>query len=470
VSGGEAPALRVLVVDDDPMMTGIMEKHLRRLGYEADVAHGGAEALAKIDSGLRPDVLVSDVRMPGMDGRALMAEARRRLPELRVILMTAFGAVSDAVEAMREGAYWYLTKPFKVEEAAVILARAASEMALTRRVEQLERRLRRDAGPERFLGRSPAAVRVRSELALASSARTSVLLTGRTGTGKELAARIIHAGSSRAGEGFVPVNCSAIPEALFESELFGHRRGAFTGALEDAPGLAEAADGGTLFLDEVGDLPASQQPKLLRLLEEGELRRVGDRTTRKVDVRVIAATNRPLATMLGGGTFRDDLYYRLSALIIDLPELAERPEDIPEIAEALAVEAARVAGVRPRPFTPRAIVRLTQYRWPGNVRELRNVVERALLRARDVAIDEEDLVFHSPANGVVEMAARVTEEIAPLPSIDDVERDHIARVLVETGWNRSRAAAILGIDRRTLFTKVARYGLVAPKSRRDRSV
>ncbi len=452
---------RVLVVDDDRKLIEILVKHLTRLGYEVDQALGGGEALAQLDAGRRPDVVLSDVRMPGLDGRSLLAELRRRSPGTRVVLMTAFGAVSDAVEAMHEGAFWYLTKPFKVEEAALVIRRAASEAIMGRRIEQLERTLREEYRPERYLGRSERAEAVRRDLARAAELRTAVLLQGETGTGKELVARILHAASSRASGAFVPVNCSAIPEALFESELFGHKRGSFTGATQDSRGLAEEADGGVLFLDEIGDLPLNQQPKLLRLLEESEIRRVGDRAGRKVDVRVVAATHQPLEEMVKEGRFRADLFYRLSSLVIRLPSLAERVEDVPLIAESLLVDCARSAGVRAKGFTQAALERLSSHRWPGNVRELRNAIEQALFRARGPTIDADD-VPDWVGGGAAVPAAVGRPGPGPLATLDEVERAHVEQVLQSTQWNRSLAAQILGIDRRTLFTRIQRYGLVGP--------
>ncbi len=455
--------LQVLVVDDDREMVDILGKHLRRMGYDVATALGGVEALSLIEQGLRADVLLADVRMPGMDGRTLMVEARRRLPELRVVFMTAFGAVADAVQAMQEGAYFYLTKPFKVDEAAVILRRAAAEVCLGRRLERLEQTLRTEYSPLRFLGRSALAQKVRSELTRAAELKTPVLIVGRTGTGKELAARIVHSSSRRAQGPFVPVNCSAIPEALFESELFGHKRGAFTGAVHDSPGLVEEATGGTLFLDELGDLPLTQQPKLLRLLEEGEVRRVGERAARRVDVRVIAATNQPLRAMLQSGDFREDLYYRLSALVVELPDLKDRLDDIPVLAEALLVSCARASGVRAKGFTAAALDRLAGHPWPGNVRELRNAIEQALFRSRGPVMDAGDLPpWLSGAGGSACGPGPGADETQTL---DEIEREHITRVLARTGWNRSQAAQALGIDRRTLFSRIQKYGLIAPKQR-----
>jgi two-component system, NtrC family, response regulator AtoC len=444
--------LRVLVVDDDPAMLGILDKHLTRLGHDTEVVGGAVAALGALERRPRPDVILSDVRMPGMDGRTLLAEVRALAPEVRVVLMTAFGEVRDALEAVREGAFWYLTKPFKVEEVAALLRNIAEQIGLGRTVQRLEREARREWPPERFLGRSERAQEVRARLVQAAALPSTVLLLGRSGTGKELAARILHHASPRAAAPFVAVNCAAIPETIFESEFFGHRRGAFTGADRDAPGLVEEAAGGTLFLDEVGELPLAQQPKLLRLLEEREYRRVGDRAAAIADVRVVAASNRSLEEMVAAGRFREDLFYRLNVLALRLPDLAARRGDIDLLAEAMLAEAARAAGLRARGFTAEAVAALRAHAWPGNVRELRNAVEQALFHACGPTIDVDDL----PASV---RGARVAADRPVARSLDDVEREHIRAVLLEVGGHRSRAAQILGIDRRTLFTKIQRYGL-----------
>jgi DNA-binding NtrC family response regulator len=449
--------LAVLVVEDDARLLEILTSHLTRLGYAVRGAGGAARALQLLDEA-PADVVVSDVRMPGMDGRTLLVRIRERFPATRVVLMTAFGTVDDAVEAMRAGAYTYVTKPFRVDQLAAVLRNAAREVALGREVEGLRRVVRGRWSAEALLGSSPAIAAARQAVREAAQVTATVLVTGRSGTGKELVARAIHYEGPRAAGPFVAVNCAAIPESLFESTLFGHRRGSFTGA-QDQVGLLEQSSGGTLFLDEVGEIPQSQQAKLLRVLQDGEVQPLGAARSVKVDLRVVAATNRELAAMVREGGFREDLYWRLDVLRIELPPLSERLGDVPALAEHLLLEVARERGQAALGFTAEAIEALTRHRWPGNVRELRNAIERALLVSRGRAIDAGDL----PA--ALRAPAAAGEDVAALPAaltLEEVEREHVERVLALCGWNRSRAARVLGIDRRTLFTKIQRYGLVGP--------
>ncbi len=450
-------ALRVLVVEDDPRLLDILTRHLDRMGYAVRGAGGAAPALRMLDEG-PADVVLSDVRMPGMDGRALLQVLRDRHPSARVVLMTAFGSVDDAVEAMRAGAYTYVVKPFKVEVVAAVLRNVARELELSREVEGLRRAVHGRWSADRLLGNSAAMREVRRAVTEAAQVTATVLLTGPSGTGKEVAARAIHFGGPRAAGEFVAVNCAAIPESLFESTLFGHRKGAFTGASESRPGLIEQSSGGTLFLDELGEIPQSQQAKLLRVLQEGEVTPVGDSRPVKVDLRVIAATNQDLEGLVARGTFRQDLYYRVNVLRIQLPALAARAEDVPVLAEHLLVEIARLQGGPALGFTDEALAALGRHRWPGNVRELRNVVERAFLLARGRRIDVGDLPpeLRAPA-GAPELPKG--ERVLTLA---EVERAHIEKVLAHAAWNRSLAARLLDIDRRTLFSKIQRYGLIGP--------
>ena len=448
--------LSVLVVEDDPRLLDILRSHLDRMGYEVRAASGAARALDLLAES-PSDVVLSDVRMPGMDGRTLLQIARERFPDTKVVLMTAFGSVDDAVEAMRAGAYTYVTKPFKVDEIAGVLRNAAREVALGREVEGLRKAVRGRWSADALLGGSPAMAAVRQALREAAQVTATVLITGKSGTGKELAARAIHFEGPRAAGPFVPVNCAAIPEALFESTLFGHRRGAFTGA-ESQTGLVEQSSGGTLFLDEVGEIPLSQQPKLLRVLQDSELTPLGAPRPVKVDLRVVAATNRDLEAMVRRAAFREDLFWRLDVLRVKLPELRERAEDVPALAEHLLSEIARDQGAPALGFTEPALDALGRHPWPGNVRELRNVLERALLSARGRRVDTGDL---PPSVRAGTPAAAAELAAGPL-ALADVERDHIAKVLSIFDWNRSAAAKALGIDRRTLFSKIQRYGLVGP--------
>ena len=450
-----AGALRVLVVEDDPRLLDILTRHLERMGYAVRGAGGAAPALRLLDEG-PADVVLSDVRMPGMDGRALLQVLRDGHPAAKVVLMTAFGSVDDAVEAMRAGAYTYVVKPFKVEVVASVLRNVARELELSRQVEGLRRAVQGRYSSSRLIGNSAAMRAVRVAVEEAARVSATVLLTGPSGTGKEVAARAIHFSGPRAAGDFVAVNCAALPEPLFESTLFGYRKGAFTGATESRPGLVEQSSGGTLFLDELGEIPLAQQAKLLRVLQEGEVSPVGASRPVQVDLRVIAATNQDLEAMVGRGTFRQDLYYRVNVLRIALPALQERPEDIPVLAEHLLVEVAREQGGPALGFTDEALEALGRHRWPGNVRELRNVVERAFLASRGRRIDLPDLPpeVRRPAG-----APPLPADAAGL-TLAEVEKAHIERVLSLAAWNRSLAARFLDIDRRTLFSKIQRYGLV----------
>jgi DNA-binding NtrC family response regulator len=455
-------ALRVLVVEDDPRLLDILTKHLDRIGYAVRGAGGAAAALQLLEAA-PSDVVLSDVRMPGMDGRTLLAEVRARHPAAKVVLMTAFGSVDDAVEAMQAGAYSYVVKPFKVETVAAVLRNAAREIELHREVEGLRRSARWRDSAERLVGTSPPIREVRRALREAAEVLATVLITGPSGTGKELAARAIHYGGPRAEGPFVPVNCAAVPEPLFESALFGHRRGAFTGAVDSQPGFVEQSSGGTLFLDEVAEIPLGQQAKLLRVLQESEVTPVGSPRAVKVDLRVVAAANRDLEAMVRRGAFREDLFYRLNVLRIEMPPLAARREDVPPLAEHLLVDIARAHGAPALGFTEEALAVLAGYGWPGNVRELRNAIERAFVSARGRRIDAADLPAAVRQQGTIP-GERAGDETGKVPTLTlaELEKAHIERVLAMTGWNRSLAARLLGVDRRTIFAKIQRYGLVGP--------
>ncbi len=458
MNGDEATAgIRVLVVEDDPRMLEILGIHLERMGHAVRRARGAVEALQLLEQG-PADVVLSDVRMPGMDGRTFLQEAGQRFPGVRVVLMTAFGSIDDAVEAMQAGAYSYVTKPFKMELIAAVLRNAAREVALGREMAGLRRAIGGRWSADRLIGTSPPIQEVRRVIREAAAVSATVLVTGASGSGKEMVARAIHYEGPRAPRPFVPVNCAAIPESLFESAMFGHRRGAFTGAHESQAGFAEQSSGGTLFLDEVGDIPRSQQVKLLRMLQESEVTPVGASRPVPVDLRVVAATNQDLEAMVRAGHFREDLYYRVNVLRIHLPELRDRPGDVGALAEHLLLEIAHEHGTPALGFTEAALSALAGHTWPGNVRELRNVVERAALAARGRRIDVGDLPFAAravlPPSGAAAPAGST--------ALSEVERTHIEKVLRLCDWNRSAAAKILGIDRRTLFTKIQRHGLVEP--------
>jgi DNA-binding NtrC family response regulator len=432
---------RVLIVDDDADMAEMVARHLAGEGFTAAAVTGGARAIQRLaDEAF--DVVLTDVVMGEVDGLAVLREAQRLHPRARVILMTAFGSLENAIAALREGAADYLTKPFKMAEVTVAVRRALDEV----RLREENKRLRDEVGEryrlERMLGNSRAMKAVLEQVGEVAASGATVLLLGESGTGKELVARAIHWNGPRASGPFVPVNCAAIPDTLLESELFGHEKGAFTGATHRRRGLVAEADGGTLFLDEIAEMPLALQAKLLRVLQDRTVRPVGGREEVAVDVRVIGATNRDVQELVRAGRFREDLYYRLAVIPIRLPSLRERPEDIPLLAAHFVERAATTLGKRIDGFDDEAMAWLTQHRWPGNVRELENVVERAVTLARGSTIVLGDLK--------IEFASGVAPSAGPRPTLAELEREYIRRVLEETKGDKRAAARILGVSVRTL--------------------
>jgi two-component system response regulator AtoC len=432
---------RVLVVDDDAEMAEMVARHLAGEGFTVAAVTGGARAVERLAEEAF-DVVLTDVVMGDVDGLAVLREAQQRHPRTRVILMTAFGSLENAIAALREGAADYLTKPFKMAEVTVAVRRALDEA----RLREENTRLREEVGEryrlERMLGTSAAMKDVLEQVAEVAGSMATVLLLGESGTGKELVARAIHWNGPRAGGPFVPVNCAAIPDTLLESELFGHEKGAFTGATQRRRGLVAEADTGTLFLDEIAEMPLGLQAKLLRVLQDRTVRPVGGRDEVVVDVRVICATNRDLQDLVRAGKFREDLYYRLAVIPIRLPSLRERPEDIPLLAAHFLERAAATLGKRIEGFDEEAMGWLTQHRWPGNVRELENVVERAVTLARGSRIGLGDLK--------IEFASGMAPSTGPRPTLAELEREYIRRVLQETKGDKRAAARILGVSIRTL--------------------
>jgi two-component system response regulator AtoC len=438
-----AAPVRILVAEDDAEMLELLARVLREEGFRVLTASDGHQALARIEEG-DFDLVLSDVRMPGPDGMEVLRRAMASRLHQPVILMTAFGSISSAVEAMRAGAFHYLTKPFNLDDLLEIVSGAATQ------IRQL-RSIHAEAGDAAFpiVFRSPAMARLLAMAGEVAPSTASVLVSGASGTGKELLARAIHAISGRGQRPFVPVDCGAIPEGLMESELFGHRRGAFTGSVADKAGIFEEADGGTLFLDEVGNLPASMQAKLLRFLQDRRFRRVGDTIERSVDVRVVSASNRNLSEAVADGAFRDDLYYRLAVISLAIPALRERREDIPPLIYHFIRQFNAEAGYAVEGVRQDALELLVDHAWPGNVRQLENVIERAVILRKAGLVQPSDLPPEMDSTAAGDSSR----------SLDELERQHILQLLDECGGNRSRVARILGISRRTVYRKLRQYGI-----------
>jgi DNA-binding NtrC family response regulator len=431
----------ILVVDNDAGMVEMLRRYLEDEGWQVATATAGAEARAALESG-EFDVLLSDLVMDEVDGLALLRAAQASPSRPRVLLMTAFGSLESAIEAMRAGAFDYLTKPFRLAQVGVAVRRALDDRRLREENRRLREHVERLYGAEHLVGASRAMRAVIEQVRAIAATDASVLLLGESGTGKEVVARTIHWNSARRDGPFVAVNCAAIPENLLESELFGHVKGAFTGADRARRGLFADAGGGTLFLDEIADMPLALQAKLLRALQDKTIRPVGGNEEIQLDLRVISATHGDLAGLVRGGRFREDLYYRLAVIPIRLPSLRERPEDIPLLARHFLERVSASLRRSVEGFTDEALARLLAHRWPGNVRELENVVERAATLARGPLITPADLALDLVAPGPVETTAR--------PTLDDLERRYIDQVLAETNGDKRRAAQILGVSVRTL--------------------
>jgi two-component system response regulator AtoC len=441
---------RVLVVDDEPGLRQSLGLLLSDAGYAVTAESDGRRALERALA--EPfDLVLCDVRMPEMDGLAFLRAYRTKGGTALVIVMSAYGGEDAALAAMKEGAYDYLPKPFRPDEVVLTLRKAEERERLRREVAGLRAQLA--AGPvERGLVVESRAMRDALDLvARVAEHNTTVLITGESGTGKEVIARAIHRASPRAARAFVGINCAAIPETLLESELFGHVRGAFTGASGDKAGLFEQADGGTLLLDEIGELPLGLQAKLLRVLQEAEIRRVGDQKTRRVDVRVLAATARDLAAEAAAGRFREDLFYRLNVVAIHLPPLRERREDIAPLARHFVARLVQRFG-RPLTLSDAAVTWLEGQEWRGNVRELENAIERAVVLTDKDALEPGDFA-HTPRTAHHAPAGTLSD------AVEGAERDAIAAALGEVGGNRREAAKRLGVSLRTLFYKMSRHGL-----------
>ena len=448
----------LLIVDDEELVRWSLRERFGRDGYTVVEAGTCAAALDQLASG-SVDLVLLDYRLPDGDGLTLLRRIKESNPDTPVILMTAFSTVENAVEAMKHGAYHYLNKPFNLDEVSVTVEKALETSRLRKEVRFLRGTQGREFSFDAIIGDSPSMVRAKALLQrIAASPATTVLLTGQTGTGKDLAAKAIHFNSDRAAKPFVNITCTALPEQLLESELFGHERGAFTDARQQKRGLLETADGGTVFLDEIGEMAPGLQAKLLRFLEDRTFKRVGGLADIRVDVRVVAATNRDLEEAVKAGTFREDLFYRLQVMPVVLPALRERVGDIRLLTEYYIDRYNREFRKHVKGLTPDAITLLEQYRWPGNVRELRNAIERAMLLVERTWLAPEDFatltrhatsaIFRLPPEGVV---------------LEDVERQLLMQALERTGGNQTMAGHLLGINRDQVRYRIEKFGLTRPQ-------
>jgi two-component system response regulator HydG len=443
----------LLVADDDPGLRESLNRTLTRAGYRVILASDGRAALDHLQGSSGVDLVLTDLKMPGLTGLEVLRAVKTIVPDVDVILLTAFGTVEEAVSAMKDGAYDFITKPFRGEQLLKIVSKALERRGLIEENRSLQKQLADLRGKGQAIGASPAFRRMMTLVDQVADSSATVLIQGESGTGKELTASAIHERSRRRAGPFVAVNCAALPETLLESELFGYEKGAFTGAVARKEGRFELADGGTLFLDEIADLSPVTQPKILRVLQEGEFERLGGTRTQRVDVRIVAATNRDLAQMVREKRFREDLFYRLNVITINVPPLRDRREDVRLLAQHfLRVYAAK--NNRPlEAFTDEALRRLEGYSWPGNVRELENVVERGVVLARGTAVDVRDLP--EDVAGAVPLPEGVFTVRIGTP-LAEVELQLLEATLRVTGGNRTRAAKLLGIDPKTVYRKLER--------------
>jgi DNA-binding NtrC family response regulator len=437
---------RVLIVDDDPLIRRSLSEALREREIEVTVADNGEHALSLFQSAA-PDVVLSDVRMPNMDGLGLLATIRERAPSVDVILMTAFDDMPTVVSAMRGGAVEFLVKPVDLHQLRALIDRVFDDRRARRKAADTEGQA--ELKLDELIGRDPRMIAVYKLVGQAAATRATVLIRGESGTGKELVARAIHANSDTAREPFVPVNCAALPSTLLESELFGHTRGAFTGANEARRGRFALAGKGTIFLDEIGDTSLDFQSKLLRVIQDREFQPVGAERTERTEARVIAATHQDLERMVAERRFREDLYYRLRVVEIVIPPLRERTQDIPLLARHMVRRASVLLGTPEAVLSDDALDRLIQHAWPGNVRELENCVMRAVVIASGNVVRPEHISIASPHSASRE----------PLPSLDHLEREHVTRVLAATDGQKGRAAEILGVSRPRLNRLLEKYGI-----------
>lgn len=441
---------KALIVDDDAEMGQLISDVLQGEGFEVTVLADSLEA-SRILKQEDFDVVVTDLKMKGLKGLDLLEEAKRVAPDTPVIIITAFGTIESAIRAMKMGAYDYITKPFEVDELLLTVNKALETRFLKREVRRLKKEVESRYEFHRLIGKSPSMQRVYDLIERISDSTSNVLITGESGTGKELVAKAIHYNGVRKDGPFVPVNCAAIPETLLESELFGYKKGAFTDAKSDKRGLIFEAHGGTLFLDEITEMPLTLQAKLLRVIEEWEVRPLGDTRGYSIDVRIISTSNRDIESWIQQGRFREDLYYRLKVIDIEMPPLRDRKEDIPLLVEHFVHQLGEASKKKIVGVSEEALRLLVNYAWPGNVRELENVIQRAIALAQHEEILPEDLPHSLRQRRDEKLFEKAAEERFTL---EQLEKEYIKRVLMETGGNKSKAAERLGLDRKTLYRKL----------------
>ncbi|MGE8150784.1 sigma-54-dependent transcriptional regulator [Pseudomonas vancouverensis] len=456
----------VLVVDDEPKLCDLLASALSQNGISVFTAGNGLHAL-KVLEAEDIDLVISDWRMPGMDGPQLLAEIKSRFPHLPVIVMTAYSTVKNAVQSMRNGAFDYIAKPFDIDELDITVHKALQFRDILKDNQRMRAELDEHQQIDSLIGDSPSFRRVLQAIDSVRESSATILLTGESGTGKEMVARAIHKHGNRADKPFVAVNCAAIPEGLLESEMFGHRKGAFTGAVTDRIGRFTQADGGTLFLDEIGEMPLALQAKILRALQERIIEPVGDTKERKVDVRVIAATNKNLLDAVANKEFREDLYYRLNVFPIPLPALRERAEDIAPLARHFAHVLGATAGKRITGFSAAALQAMSQYAWPGNIRELQNCVERATIVASGAVIEDEDLPAYLFASAPSESGVIFSEGSSVPSDLDaalaEVEKSYILAALAQSNGVQAAAAQLIGISERSFWYRLKKLGIHVDK-------
>jgi two-component system response regulator PilR (NtrC family) len=453
------PEAQLLIVDDERSMRDLLAITLRQDGYDVTLADGGERAIEALKAAAF-DLVITDLRMRKVDGLAVLKAAKEHAPETVVLVVTAYASTDTAVQAMKLGAYDYITKPFKLDEIRLTIEKGLERKRLQDENIALKRQLRKERGFDNFIGRSRKMIEIFETIRKIADSMSTVMITGESGTGKELVALAIHHESSRRNAPFMSVNCGAIPEGLMESELFGHLKGAFTGAVANAPGLFAAAEGGTLFLDEITEVPQSVQVKLLRAIQEREVRRVGDTRDLKIDVRLIAASNRDLERAVADGQLREDLFYRLNVIPIHLPPLRERPEDVPLLVAYFNDKISRAVGKTVRGVAADALAILEAYPWPGNVRELENVIERAIV------LGSGDLITADTLPQTLTRPGDTGDAVLPVPAegidleaaLERIEQQCIQQALERTGGNQTRAAELLRLSFRQFRYKLQKYG------------